>query len=69
MSRKKRGERVGGGMPYLSEEGVTLSGPSHESFSRLVMLVRLKRGRLAVMGARVLMAHEWTVGAGVGWQG
>ena len=56
-------------MAYLSEEGVTLSGPGHESFSRLVVLVSLKGGRLAVMGARVLMAHEWTVGAGVGWQG
>ncbi len=56
-------------MPYLSEDGVTLSGPSHESFSRMVVLVSLKGGRLAVMGARVLMAHEWTVRAGVGWQG
>jgi len=61
---------VGGGVvPYLSQEGVTLSGPSHESFSRMVVLVSLKGGRLAVMGARVLMAHEWTVRAGVGWQG
>ena len=67
--RVGRGWGRGGGLPYLSEDGVTLSGPSHESFSRMVVLVSLKGGRLAVMGARVLMAHEWTVRAGVGWQG
>ena len=69
MSRERGGERRGVGLPYLSEEGVTLSGPGHESISRLVVLVSLKGVRLAVMGARVLMAQEWTVGAGVGWQG
>ena len=63
------GRGGGGGWPYLSKEGVTLSGPGHESFSRLVVLVSLKGGCLAVMGARVLIAHEWTVGAGVGRQG
>ena len=57
------------GLPYLSEEGMTLFGPGHESISRLVVLVSLKGGCLAVMGARVLVAHEWRVGAGVGWQG
>ncbi len=58
-----------GGLCYLSEEGVTLSGPSHESISRLVVLLSLKGGCLAVTGARVLVVHEWTVGAGMGWQG
>jgi len=57
-----RGRGAGGGLPYLSEEGVTLSGPGHESFSRLVVLGSLKGGCLAVMGAR-------TGGAGVGRQG
>jgi len=66
MSRENGGA---GGLPNLSEEGVTLSGPGHESFSRLVVLGSLKGGCLAVMGARVLMAHERMVGAGVGRQG